>query len=517
MNGETRGLRLAELLAALSLATDLGVGQPLEQALRTCLIALALGERLGLGQDDLADVYYVALLRFLGCTADAHDFAELVGGDDIGVRAAIAPVAAGPPAEFASRVMPTIGAGHGPVRRAGLVLGMMRSGKEAIREGLRAHCELGERLAQRLSMTAGVRAGLQAAFEQWNGQGLPNGLTGEQIPLSARIVFVARDLEIYTRLHGLERTRAVLSRRRGVAYDPAVSDAFLRAAADIVAVVEASSPWDEVLKREPLPHPWVPEGRVDAALEAFADFVDLKSPFTPGHSREVAALAAQAAPGDAVTLRRAALVHDLGRISVPNGIWDKPARLTDGEWERVRLHAYYSERILGRVQALKPVATLAGMHHERLDGSGYHRGCGPGEMTTTARVLAAADTYQAMTQPRPHRPALEPAQAAEELERMARSGQLDDDAVGKVLAAAGHPSSFSMRKRSHATWPAGLSEREVEVLRLICRGGTKKQVASLLSISPSTVDHHVRHIYDKAGVQTRAGATLFALEHDLLK
>ena len=507
------GLRLAELLAALSLATDLGVGQPLEQALRTCLIALELGERLGLGRDDLADVYYVALLRFLGCTADAHEFAELVGGDDIGLRAAIAPVAAGPPAEFASSVMPKIGAGHGPLRRAGLVLGMMRSGKEQIRDGLRAHCELGERLAQRLGLTAGVRAGLQAAFEQWNGQGLPNGLSGEQIPLPARIVFVARDVEILHRLHGIELTLAAVRRRRGAAYDPAIADAVLRAGPDVLAQVETSSPWDAVLEHEPLPHPWIPEGRLDAALEAFADFVDLKSPLTPGHSREVAALAAEAAPGEAVTLRRAALVHDLGRTSVPNGIWDKPARLTEGEWERVRLHAYYSERILGRVQTLKPLATLAGMHHERLDGSGYHRGSARAEIPAGARVLAAADAYQAMTQARPHRPALAPPQAAQELEGMARSGRLDADAVAAVLVAAGH----ALRKPSRAAWPAGLSDREVEVLRLLCRGGTKKQVASLLSISPSTVDHHVRHIYDKAGVQTRAGATLFALEHDLLK
>ena len=192
-------LRLAEFLAALSLATDLGMGQPLEQALRTCLIALALGRRLGLGPDDLSDVYYVALLRFLGCTADAHEFAELVGGDDIAARAAVAPVLGGPPSEFASGVMPRIGAGHNPLVRAGLVLGMMRVGKERAREGIRAHCELSEQLAIRLGMTPGVRAGLQAAFEQWNGQGLPNGWTGTEacwshsrsLPLSFGPIFAS--------------------------------------------------------------------------------------------------------------------------------------------------------------------------------------------------------------------------------------------------------------------------------------------------------------------------------------
>jgi HD-GYP domain-containing protein (c-di-GMP phosphodiesterase class II)/DNA-binding CsgD family transcriptional regulator len=314
------------------------------------------------------------------------------------------------------------------------------------------------------------------------------------------------------RLGGLERTLAAVRRRSGAAYDPGVADAFLRGGAELPAAAEAASPWEDVLGREPHPHPWVPEGRLDPVLEAFADFVDLKSPFTAGHSRGVAALSAGAWPAEAVALRRAGLLHDLGRASVPNGIWDKPGRLTDGEWERVRLHPYYTERIIGRVQALRPLAAIAGRHHERLDGSGYHRSSTRAEHSTPARVLAAADAYQAMTQPRPHRPALTPAQAAQELETLARAGRLDPECVARVLAAAGQPS-----RAPRAAWPAGLTDREVEVLRLICRGGTKKQAAAVLSISPSTVDHHLRHIYEKAGVQTRAGATLFALDHDLLK
>src|SRR5439155_13921399 len=192
---------------------------------------------------------------------------------------------------------------------------------------------------------------------------------------------------------------------------------------------------------------------------------------------------AAAAPDDRSMLRRTALVHDLGRVFVPNGIWDKPSRLTEGEWERVRLHPYYSERILGRLQALRPVATLAGMHHERVDGSGYHRGSPRGEIPPSARVLAAADAYQAMTQPRAYRPPLEPARAAEELEAMASSGRLDRDAVSGVLVAAGHAVT-----PARTAWPAGLTDREVEVLRVICRGGTKKQVASMRSIPRSAVD-----------------------------
>ncbi len=505
-------LRLAELMAALSLATDLGMGQPMEQALRTCLIAISLGERLGLSRDELSEVYYVALLRFLGCTADAHEFAAVVGGDDISMRAAIAPVLGGTRNEFASQVMPKVGAGKGPLRRAQLLAGMLLSGEQQGREGVRAGCELAVNLAGRIGLPSGVRRGLASAFETWSGTGFPDGIGGEAIPLSSRLVFVARDAEILQRRGGDEAVKAAMQERGGVTYDPSVAAAFLSnfdALMDSAAVV---SPWDAVLEREPEPHPWVPESRLDPTLEAFADFVDMKSPFTAGHSRKVAALASDTSAADADGLRRAGLVHDLGRVSVPNGIWDKPAKLTDGEWERVRLHPYYSERIVGRVARLEPLARLAGMHHERMDGSGYHRGSDRPDIPAPARVLAAADAYQAMTQPRPHRPARTRDEAAEMLRADARAGRLDVKAVDEVLSAAGHRSAPVRR-----VLPAGLSDREVEVLRLICRGGTKKQAAALLRISPSTVDHHVRHIYDKVGVATRAGATLFAVENDLLQ
>jgi HD-GYP domain-containing protein (c-di-GMP phosphodiesterase class II) len=505
-------LRLAELAAALSLATDLGMGQPLEQAVRTCLVAVELGTRTGLSGAELSQVYYVALLRFLGCTADAHETARMTGGDEIAFRAAVAPVLGGPPRQFATRVLPTVGRGHRPLGRAALVAGMMTAGKRRLREGLRAHCEVAESLAARLDLPMAVRAGLAAAFEQWNGTGLPDGLAGEAIPLPARIVFLARDVEVLHRAGGTDAVRAAVAARRGTAYDPGLADEVLRRPDPLLAPLAATSPWDEALAREPGPHLTVADEDLDGVLAVFADYVDLKSPYTAGHSRGVAALAAAAAPpAEASTRRRAGLVHDLGRGAVPNGIWDKPGPLTDGEWERVRLHAYYTERILGRVPALQPLARLAGLHHERVDGSGYHRGCAGTELPPAARILAAADAYQAMTQPRPYRPALAAEEAGRELESMSRSGHLDADAVHAVLAAAGHRPAPSRTAR-----PAGLTDREVEVLRLICRGGTKNQVAAVLSISPRTVDHHVRHIYQKAGVRTRAGATLFALQHNLL-
>jgi HD-GYP domain-containing protein (c-di-GMP phosphodiesterase class II)/DNA-binding CsgD family transcriptional regulator len=505
-------LRLAELMAALSLATDLGMGQPLEQALRTCLVALGLAERLGVRGEELSEVYYVALLRFIGCTADAHELARMAGGDELALRAAVAPVMGGSPREAPRQVMPVIGAGQSPLRRARLIARMMRTIQHSAREGVRADCELAEALAVRLSLPAGVQRALAVAFEQWNGRGLPNGVGGEDLPLSARIVYVARDVEVLHRVGGRGPCVTAVRRRSGEAYDPAVAAAFLDRADEMLSRAQVESPWQEVLDQEPQPRPWVPAARFEAVLTAFADFVDLKCPWTAGHSREVARLAAAAVPpADAPALRHAGLLHDMGRVGVANGIWDKPGPLTEGEWECVRLHSYYTERIASRVDALRHLAAVACTDHERLDGSGYHRGARGSDISSAARVLAAADAYQAMTQPRPHRPALSGEQAAAELEAMARDGGLDTGAVAAVLTAAGHDVRPPRRE-----WPSGLTEREVEVLRLICRGGTKKQVAALLGISAHTVDHHVRHVYDKAGVHTRAGATLFALEHDLL-
>ena len=214
---------------------------------------------------------------------------------------------------------------------------------------------------------------------------------------------------------------------------------------------------------------------------------------------------------EAAALRRAALVHDLGRVGVPNGVWDKPGPLSDAEWERVRLHSYYTERILARAPALAPLGATAGLHHERLDGSGYHRGGAAAALRRAARLLAVADAYQAMTQPRPHRPARAPDEAAAEIGAEVAAGRLDRAAAGAVLHAAGQRGALPRRP-----WPAGLSEREVEVLRLLCRGLSKRQVAEALVVAPATVDHHVRHIYGKIGVSTRAGAAVFALEHGLL-
>jgi HD-GYP domain-containing protein (c-di-GMP phosphodiesterase class II) len=247
-----------------------------------------------------------------------------------------------------------------------------------------------------------------------------------------------------------------------------------------------------------------------------ADLVDVKAPHTAGHSRGVANLAAEAArlaglPAPEVTVvRRAGLVHDLGRLGVSNAVWDKPGPLTDSEWERVRLHPYLTERMLANVEALAGARELAARHHERLDGSGYPRGLTAVALTPADRILAAADVYHALTESRPHRPARMPDEAAAEVRAEAKAGRLDGDAVNAVLRAAGH------RAPVRRDWPAGLTAREVEVLGLLARGDSNKAIAKKLVVAPKTVSNHVEHIYAKIGVSTRAAAAIFAMQHGLV-
>jgi response regulator RpfG family c-di-GMP phosphodiesterase/DNA-binding CsgD family transcriptional regulator len=327
-----------------------------------------------------------------------------------------------------------------------------------------------------------------------------------------RIVVVARDADLATLL-GMD-PGGWLTARRDRAYDPSVVDAFARIGRSVLEELERTDEWERVLVSEPEPETVVDSEGLDALLEAFADFGDLKSPWMRGHSRDVATLAEEAGRhaglDDAACsdLRRAGLLHDVGRVAVENGIWDKPGPLTAAEWERVRLHPYWTERVLARCTALGSLAGAASSHHERIDGSGYHRSVGADALTTQDRLLAAADVYAALTADRPHRPAYDAAGAARVLE--AEPG-LDPDAVACVLAAAGLRGAPGA-----APWPAGLTDREVQVLRLIARGKTNREVAKVLVVSPKTVGRHVENIYEKIDVSSRAAAALFAMEHNVL-
>ena len=280
------------------------------------------------------------------------------------------------------------------------------------------------------------------------------------------------------------------------------------------------SVWDDALAEEPEPHLWVSPAHLDEVCRALADFVDLKSPYTAGHSPQVARLVEGAASelglGEAeiTTLRRAAHVHDLGNVSIPDLVWTKRGPLNPSERARVQLHAYHTQRILTVSPALRASGETAGVHHERIDGSGYHRGLPAAALPLGTRLLSAAEVYQSITEERSWRPGLDAADAAAELRREVSAGKFDRRTVDAVLAAAGHRSKSSRADRG---WPAGLTDREVDVLRLLARGNSNKRIAAALHISEATVHTHLINVYGKIGVSTRSGATLFALEHDLVQ
>jgi len=506
---------LAELVAALSLATDLGVGQPMEHALRTCLLAMAFGRSLDLDDAQLAELYDVALLRRLGCVGDAHEASQLFG-DEIRARGEIAALDYTGKLDFAAFTVRRIGRGRPPAQRFRSVARAISTLPSAQMRIASAHCEVARSLAAQLGFGSPVITALDQLYERWDGAGVPAGVPGSQLRLSARIVPLVGDAEIFYRLGGSEAVRRMVDRRAGGRYDPDLADSFLAVAAELFATVEETTSWDAVIAAEPVARRFLTEAQLDAVLTGMADFVDLKTPIFSGHSRAVAARAAQAGKSAGLSaervrlLWRAGLVHDLGRSGVANNIWEKPGPLSEWEWESVRLHSYLGERMLARVSDLHEVARVAAAHHERLDGSGYHRAIGATQISFEERILAAADVRQALSETRPHRPALSECDAAAELRREVAAGRLDGEAVALLLNDGARQRSPRRRE-----WPAGLTKREVEVLALVALGKTNKEIGQQLFVSPRTVGHHVQHIYRKLGVSTRAAATLFAMQHDL--
>jgi HD-GYP domain-containing protein (c-di-GMP phosphodiesterase class II) len=485
--------------------------------MRSCLLGTGLARKLGLSEDGVRDTFYASLLFHVGCPAYSHETVA-VFGNELTLHRAVAKTNIADPADWAVTLIPEVTRGLSPQARQEFADRLVRDGPAFGRLFDIASCEVASAVSRRVGLGTGVQRALAEIGEWWDGSGVPRGLTGDEISLPARIARATADAAVLEDTGGAEVAVAGLRARAGTLLDPAVVDAFATHASELVAETRAGDPRERLLEREPEPVPERTEDELRDVAAAFGHVADLKLPFLHGHSAGVASLASGAAARlrldsrSVATLEIAALLHDIGRLAVTNVIWEKPGSLTAAEWEQVRVHPYHSERILATSRSLEDVAPIAGMHHERLDGSGYHRGSRARDQPTTVRVLQAADSFHAMTQARPHREALTPEQAADELGREARTGLLDSDCVGAVLEEAGQ----SRPRRRRDLRPAGLSERELDVLRLVAEGCSNPEIAERLVISRRTAEHHVQHIYAKLGVSSRAAVALFALEHDLI-
>ncbi len=513
-------LRLGELVATLALAQDNAFGQPLESQLRSCLLATWMCEEAGLDRHLRETTYWVALLRYIGCTGHAHEVAT-VFGDEIAIRAQTLIHDAANPAEVMRDVMAFATAGRSEEEREEIVRMIQQTAREWAVHNFASGCEVADMLVERLGFSPGVREALGFTFERWNGNGYPAHVQGEAIPLPMRIVHVSHDMEAIGRIFSPDHALEAARDRRDRTYDPALADLFVAHGREWFDRLATMDPWDAVLELEPMPHRLLDGKDLDDALTVAADFIDLKSPFMAGHSRRCADLAADAArvigfDENVVTmLRRAALLHDFGITAVPNSIWDKPGSLTRTEFDRVELHPLLTEQMLRRSPALAELNPIAAAHHEKCDSSGYHKRVRADGGEPGACVLAATEIYVGLTTDRADRPAFTRRRAAVEMRRLESEGVLEPRASRAVLVAAGHgePAAAPRKRKQH---PGGLTRRQVEVLRLAARGLTTREIADRLSISAKTADHHIQHIYGKIGVSTRAAAALWAMENRLI-
>lgn len=513
------GVRKAEVMVAVSRAAELTMGRPADFALRSCALAVELAQSLRFGSEDIREVFFHSLLRYIGCNAETYALAALFG-DEILLRRKVAPLDLGRFSELVPvllRLAMDANVHASTVARLAAVLKALTTSRTVSNDVFSGHCEVAERLGARLGFHPRIVRNLGQLYARWDGRGIPAGLSGEAISPAVRVVTLAQDMVILEEAHGAVQCLAILKKRSGKIYDPAMVACVTSKAHALLERARKHSSWDAVLALEPEPYTLLHEGAIDEMFLTLADMIDIKSPFTPGHSRAVAELAAEAGrylglPGDEIAiLHRAGLVHDFGQAGIPTDILVKPGPLGDSDWEKVRLHPYHGERILARPPMFARLAPIVGGHHERIDGSGYHRGIRGDLLSPQARILAVAEAYQAMIEPRPHRQAMSAAQAAATVNQEVRAGKFDAQAATAVLAAAGH--RVSAVRRSELS---GLTAREVQVLRLIAGGQSIKQIAGTLGIAPKTADNHIQNLYAKISVKTRAGATLFAMEHGLM-
>jgi HD-GYP domain-containing protein (c-di-GMP phosphodiesterase class II) len=516
-SGETR---LVEVLGAFAFAADLGAGQPLGHALRTVRLSMTLADRLALDHADRVCTFHTAFLAHAGCTAGTGDFVAMTANEMVayGELFALDPSDGADVLDWLAR--------HRPQEAPGPTLPppLEEIGPRVL-EHTRGVCEVGHRLAERIGLSVETATAVKHTFEFWDGSG-PYAIRGDAIPIASRLALAALTVDSIQHLHGWHEAQISAQHRSGAMLDPMIA----AAVADLPEpdmTDGGSAPWESsdelwqsVLALDPDSGPGAPEfDRLEEVVQAFADFADIKDLSKFGHSRDTTRIARGIArrfgmpEAEIESLAWAARVHDLGNVAVPLRVLQGRRPPTGYEQEQQRLHPYYTERILERIPGLKEAARIAGMHHERLDGSGGYRGLSDTAIPLAARILAVACRFdelaKAARQPVPE--ATE--DALTQLEAAAAADKLDPDCIRALRAEL---RGARVRRPLRRSRPRGLTDREIEVLRLIARGLTNREMAAELTVSDRTIGRHIENIYNKLGVSSRAASTLFALEHDLL-
>ena len=410
----TTQLRLAELLSALSFALDMVEGQPAGHCVRCCWIAMQIGRETGLSDSQLRNLYYTMLIKDVGCSSNAARICQIYMIDDITFKRDLMTVNGSLP-QVLRFVLSHTGMNAGLAERFRALVNVFQNGGRIAQELMETRCDRGAEIARKMRFSEDVVAGVRSFDEHWDGGGMPEGLSGEAIPIYSRISLIAQIVDVFQTTGGVEAARQEIRHRTGTWFEPRLAEAFERVAMrdEFWTTLRAPDLQTIIFDLEPAQErTFVDESYLDDIAAAFAQVIDSKSPYTSGHSERVTLFSDLIAEQLELTperrrwLKRAALLHDIGKLGVSNTILDKPGKLDDDEWVAMKKHTTLGEMILSRIAAFKDLATIAAGHHEKLDGNGYPRGLRDEQISLEVRIVTTADIFDALTADRPYRAAM---------------------------------------------------------------------------------------------------------------